>query len=47
MQTREYGVVVHQDGYQFVAYDVRRRVWREIYEDDALRMRKLPDGPSQ
>jgi type II secretion system protein H len=44
MQTREYGVVVHQDGYQFVAYDTRRRLWREIYEDEALRMRKLPDG---
>jgi type II secretion system protein H len=44
MQTREYGVVVHEDGYQFVAYDTRRRLWREIYEDEALRMRKLPDG---
>jgi type II secretion system protein H len=44
MQTREYGVVIHEDGYQFVAYDTRRRLWREIYEDDALRMRKLPDG---
>jgi general secretion pathway protein H len=44
MQTREYGVVVRDDGYQFVAYDTRRGLWREIYEDDALRMRKLPDG---
>jgi type II secretion system protein H len=44
MQTRDYGIVVHDDGYQFVAYDARRGVWREVYEDDALRIRKLPDG---
>jgi general secretion pathway protein H len=44
MQTRDYGIVVHADGYQFVAYDMRRGVWREIYEDDALHVRKLPDG---
>ena len=44
MQTREYGIVVHEDGYQFVAYDTRRRLWRQIYEDEALRLRKLPDG---
>ena len=44
MQTREFGVLVHDDGYQFVAYDTRRKLWREIYEDDVLRQRKLPDG---
>jgi hypothetical protein len=44
LQTREYGVIFHDDGYQFVAYDARRGVWREVYEDDALRLRKLPDG---
>jgi general secretion pathway protein H len=44
LQTREYGLIFHDDGYQFVAYDVRRGVWREIYEDEALRLRKLPDG---
>jgi general secretion pathway protein H len=44
LQTREYGVVFHDDGYQFVAYDVRRGLWREVYEDDILRVRKLPDG---
>jgi general secretion pathway protein H len=44
MQTREFGIVVHDDGYQFVAYDTRRRLWREIYEDDVLRQRKLPAG---
>jgi hypothetical protein len=44
MQTRDYGIVVHADGYQFVAYDARRGVWREVYEDDVLHLRKLPDG---
>ena len=44
LQTREYGVIFHDDGYQFVAYDVRRSVWREVYEDEVLRIRKLPDG---
>jgi general secretion pathway protein H len=44
LQTREYGVIFHDDGYQFVAYDARRGLWREVYEDDILRLRKLPSG---
>jgi type II secretion system protein H len=44
MQTREYGVIFHDDGYQFLAYDSRRGLWREIYEDEILRLRKLPSG---
>ena len=28
LQTREYGVIVHDDSYQFVAYDSRRGIWR-------------------
>ncbi|MDB6108084.1 MAG: type secretion system protein GspH [Gammaproteobacteria bacterium] len=44
LQTREYGVIFHDDGYQFVAYDVRRGLWREVYEDEILRLRKLPSG---
>jgi general secretion pathway protein H len=44
IQTREYGVIFHDDGYQFVAYDTRRQRWREVYEDEILRLRKLPDG---
>jgi general secretion pathway protein H len=44
LQTREYGVVFRDDGYQFLTYDVRRGRWREVYEDDILRLRKLPDG---
>jgi general secretion pathway protein H len=46
LQTREYGVVFHDDGYQFVAYDVRRGAWRGLFEDDALHTRRLPDGLS-
>ena len=44
LQTREYGVIFHDDGYQFVAYDARRGLWRDVYEDESLRLRKLPDG---
>ena len=44
LQTREYGVMFHDDGYQFLAYDARRRLWREVYEDESLRMRRLPAG---
>ncbi|HEY3785910.1 MAG TPA: prepilin-type N-terminal cleavage/methylation domain-containing protein [Steroidobacteraceae bacterium] len=44
LQTREYGLIFHDDGYQFLAYDPRRGHWREVYEDEALRQRKLPDG---
>jgi general secretion pathway protein H len=44
LQTREYGLIFHDDGYQFVAYDARRGLWREVYEDESMRLRKLPDG---
>jgi general secretion pathway protein H len=44
LQTREYGILFQEDGYQFVAYDVHRRLWRSVFEDEALRGRKLPDG---
>jgi len=44
LQTREFGVMFHDDGYQFLAYDTRRGLWREVYEDDSLRLRRLPDG---
>jgi general secretion pathway protein H len=44
LQTREYGLLFQEDGYEFVAYDVRRRLWRTVYEDEALRARTLPDG---
>jgi general secretion pathway protein H len=44
LQTREYGVLFADDGYEFVTYDVRRDAWRTVFEDDALAARKLPDG---
>jgi len=44
LQTREYGVMFQEDGYEFLTYDVRRATWRSIFEDDALSARKLPDG---
>ena len=44
LQTRDFGLRFHDDGYQFVTYDRRRQLWREVYEDDILRVRKLPDG---
>ena len=44
LQTREYGVLFQEDGYEFVSYDVRRASWRSVFEDDALRARKLPEG---
>jgi general secretion pathway protein H len=44
LQTREYGILFQDDGYEFLVYDVQRGVWRDVFEDDALGTRKLPDG---
>ena len=44
LQTREYGVLFQEDGYEFLVYDVRRDQWRSVFEDDALSARRLPDG---
>jgi general secretion pathway protein H len=44
LQTREYGVMFQEDGYEFLAYDTRRGAWRSLFEDDALHVRRLPDG---
>jgi general secretion pathway protein H len=44
LQSREYGVMFKDDGYEFLSYDVRRAAWRSISEDDALEPRRLPDG---
>lgn len=44
LQSREYGVMFKDDGYEFLTYDVRRAAWRSITDDDALEPRKLPDG---
>jgi general secretion pathway protein H len=44
LQTREYGVMFQDDGYEFLTYDTRRNSWRSVFEDDALGARHLPDG---
>ena len=44
LQTREYGVMFQDDGYEFLTYDTRRDTWRSVFEDDAFRARHLPDG---
>ena len=44
LQTREYGVLFQDDGYEFLVYDPHRALWRDVFEDDALVERKLPDG---
>ncbi len=44
LQTRDYGIVFGQHGYEFVVYEVRTGAWRTIDEDDALRERTMPSG---
>jgi general secretion pathway protein H len=44
LQTRQYGLIFQDDSYEFVSYDVHRTIWRSVFEDDALILRKLPDG---
>jgi general secretion pathway protein H len=44
LQTREFGIRFRDDGYEFLTFDVRRQLWRDVYEDDALRDRNLPEG---
>jgi len=44
LQTREFGVMFTDDGYEFLTYDNRRAAWRGVFEDDALSARKLPYG---
>src|SRR6185312_767391 len=44
LQTRNYGIVFSQHGYAFVVYGVRTGAWRQVFEDDALRERTLPNG---
>ncbi|HWX68723.1 MAG TPA: type II secretion system minor pseudopilin GspH [Steroidobacteraceae bacterium] len=44
LQTREFGVMFQDDGYEFLTYDPRRAAWRSVFEDDALVARHLPDG---
>ena len=44
LQTREYGVLFDDDGYEFLTFDTHEGLWRSVSDDDALAARKLPDG---
>ena len=44
LQTRDFGILFDENGYEFVVYDVRTGAWRTVPEDDALRQRDLPSG---
>lgn len=44
LQTRDYGILFGEHGYEFVVYDVRTGAWRQVFEDDALRERALSSG---
>jgi general secretion pathway protein H len=44
LQTREYGILFQEDGYEFLVYDALLSLWRDPTEDDAFHARKLPDG---
>ena len=44
LQTRELGLEVTSNTYNFLAFDPRRGLWDDIQEDDVLRTRTLPSG---
>jgi len=44
LTTREFGVYLHDNDYEFLTYDARKSLWRSIEEDEILRLRELPAG---
>jgi len=44
LQTREYGILFQEDGYEFLVYDALLSQWRSVTEDEVLEARKLPFG---
>jgi general secretion pathway protein H len=44
LQTREYGILFQEDGYEFLVYDTLLSQWRSVTEDEVLAARKLPFG---
>jgi general secretion pathway protein H len=44
LQTREFGIMFQEDGYEFLVYDALLNQWRSVTEDEVLGARKLPDG---
>jgi general secretion pathway protein H len=44
LQTRDYGFRINAREYSFVVFDVLGNAWRPVDEDDALRVRQIPEG---
>jgi general secretion pathway protein H len=44
LQTREFGLFLHDNDYEFLTYDARKALWRGVEEDETLRRRELPAG---
>jgi len=44
LQTRELGLYCGEHTYQFLAFDPLTNLWGELKDDDALRLRQLPEG---
>ena len=44
LQGREYGIEFMIDAYRFVEFDTLSNRWGEIFGDETLRMRRLPEG---
>lgn len=44
LQTREFGLFCGDGRYQFLTYDPRKLIWRDVDEDESLRLRELPQG---
>ena len=44
LQTREFGILFQENGYEFLVYDVHLGQWKSATGDDAFVARKLPDG---
>jgi general secretion pathway protein H len=44
LETRDYGIRLSHDEYEFLAWDGRRQLWRQIEEEPELRRRRLPEN---
>lgn len=44
LQGREFGLEVMTGSYRFVEYDAFAARWTELFDDDVLRLRQLPEG---
>jgi type II secretion system protein H len=44
LQTREFGLYCGANNYEFLTFDPRKGYWRSVDEDEALRLRELPEG---